>query len=104
MPIPPEPIVPPRQRLRRPKPRRQPPPPRSRGQQPPTIQVTEDAATASPIQEQPQDYQNADAVFTTGGGQVSAYHYDRQPTYREQMATEANQTVTVSGPGQGGSK
>lgn len=65
----------------------------------PVIQVT---GAASPIREQPEDYINADSVFSTGTGAVESYHYDRQPTYREQYAAESAQVQTVSGPGQGG--
>jgi hypothetical protein len=68
-------------------------------QQPPTIDVT---GAASPIEESPEDYRNADAIYSTGGGAVQSYHYDRKPTYRDQMAAEANQAETVSGPGQAG--
>ena len=79
---------------------KKPPEPRRKADNP-VIQVT---GAASPIQEQPEDYINADAVFSSGGGAVESYHYDRQPTYREQYAAESAQVQTVSGPGQGGQR
>jgi len=51
----------------------------------------------SPIEERPADFPNAPAVYSTGLGGAEMYHYDRQPTYRDQHAAELAQ---VTGPGQ----
>lgn len=100
-----EPLTPPRDPLKRGpggKRKRDPGGPNRRGHADnPVVQVT---GAASPIEEQPDDYMNADAVYSTGGGNVQSYHYHREPTYRDQYAAENAQveSVNVSGPGQGG--
>jgi len=62
---------------------------------PPQIDIQ---GAASPIVERPQDYVNADAVYSTGEGAVSGYHYDRQGVYADQLATA--EAAQVKGPGQ----
>lgn len=92
-----EPLTPPREPVKRP---RNPGGPNRHGKSDnPVVQVT---GAASPIEERPEDYMNADAVYSTGGGAVQSYHYHREPTYRDQYAAENAQVETVSGPGQGG--
>jgi hypothetical protein len=63
---------------------------------PPSIDIV---GAASPVIERPADYINADAVYSTGQGAISGYHYDREGTYRDQLA--ANELAQVKGPGQG---
>ena len=71
---------------------------RGRREQHPVIDIT---GAASPITEQPFDYANRPAVYSTGQGTVDAYHYDRAPTARDQYAAElAGSPADVRGPGQ----
>jgi hypothetical protein len=72
------------------------PPPRRQHHNPPQIDIQ---GAASPIVERPQDYVNADAVYSTGEGAVSGYHYDRQGVYADQLASA--EVAQVKGPGQG---
>jgi len=68
---------------------------------PPQVEVT----AVRPPEDQPKDYANEQAVYSSGGlGPVQTYHYDRQPTYREQYAAELNQGGPAAGPGQGSAR
>jgi hypothetical protein len=71
------------------------PEPKRHGGNPPQIDIQ---GAASPIVERPQDYVNADAVYSTGQGAVSGYHYDRQGVYADQLASA--EVAQVKGPGQ----
>lgn len=81
-------------------PRRPPPgrpqPPRRGAANPPQIDIQ---GAASPIEETPQDYINAAAVYSTGAGNPEMYHYDRRPMQTQQQLAGAEQ-AQAGGPGQ----
>lgn len=99
--VPPVESTPPLRRRRR----HQPPPPGRRGRPEPTEHATIDLTGArnAIIDTGPPEYHHAAAVYSTGEGPVDAYHYDRQPTHTEQLASSPDmQAITpeVRGPGQ----
>ena len=67
----------------------------------------QDPNAATPTQ-QPQDYPNDSAVFTTGAGQAVEYHYHRTGTYADQYAQQDNlsqymtaeRAPNIAGPGE----
>lgn len=85
--------------------RHQPPPNRGRGRPQPTEHATIDLSGArnAVIDTGPPETHYAGAVYSTGPGNVEAYHYDRQAMRYEQVASSPDmQAITpeVRGPGQ----
>lgn len=63
-----------------------------------------DQAMAATPDTRPAEPADADAVYTTGPGQVVAYDYQRQGTYAEDYAQQQSQVSVqgnpIAGPGQ----